>query len=219
MPMDHAAQHGPATLITLLLIPLVIWLRLRRLRRTARAQDVWFEPEGDHFIYHPFGRFGRAYLVSPATREAIRAQMGRFTRAAGVILLLVLLGPLCLLSLDPALYWQWRPWVLTFRLTMIMAFVAGGLVWRITAVRPLYAGAVAAPRRIAMRDVRARLAATRSWWSVGIGFALTGAGAAWFASRALTRPDTASAIYAGLLGVLALLNLRVLLAKMRLRGG
>ncbi len=216
--MDHAAPHGSATLVTLLLIPLVAWLRLRRMRRSARAADFWFEPEGDHFIYHPFGRFGGAYLVSPATRAAIRARMGVFTRAAGAVLLLVVLGPLCLLSLDPDQYWQWRPWISTFRLTLILAFIAGGLVWRVIAVRPLYAGAATAPRRIAPQDVRARQAATRSWWGAGIGFALTAAGAAWFLSRALAGQDTAAAVYAAVLGVLALLNARVLLAKHRLRG-
>ncbi len=217
--MDHAPPHGSATLITLLLIPLVIWLRLRRMRRSTRAQDFWFEPEGDHFIYHPFGRFGGAFLVSPATREAIRARRSSFTRVAGITLLLVILGPLCLLSLDPDTYWKWRPWLLTFRVGLILALLAAGLVWRMVAVRPLYAGAVAAPRRIAVRDVRARQVAARSWWAAGLGFAVTAGLAAWFFTRGAAGVDKSPLIYGGVLSVLALLNLRVLVDKLRLRGG
>ena len=93
MAMDHAAPHGSATIFTLLMIPLIIWLRLRRMRRSAKAQDFWFEPEGDHFIYHPFGRFGGAFLVTSETRTAIRARLSSFTRVAGIVLLLVILGP------------------------------------------------------------------------------------------------------------------------------
>jgi hypothetical protein len=217
--MDHAPPHGSATLIILLAIPLIIWLRLRRIRRSSQAQDFWFEPEGDHFIYHPFGRFGGAFLVSAETRTAIRARRAQFTRIAGIVLLVAILGPLCLLSLDETLYWQYRPWFLAVRVGMILALLAGGLIWRVVAVRPLYAGAAAAPRRIAMGDVRARQAAARSWWGVGIGFAVTGALAAFFLFRAVAGGQTQMAIYGGVLGLLALLNARVLIAKLRLRGG
>ena len=217
--MDHASPHGAATLITLLAIPLIIWLRLRRMRRSDRAQDFWFEPEGDHFIYHPFGRFGGAFLVSPETRTAIRARLSQFTRIAGIVLLVVILGPLCLRSLDETLYWQYRPWFLAMRLGMIVALLGGGLIWRLVAIRPLYAGAAAAPRRIAMRDVRAGQAAARSWWGAAIGFAVTGGLAAFFLSRAVVTGETPMAIYGGVLGLLALLNVRVLIAKFRLRGG
>ena len=179
----HRRTARPRSL-TLLAIPLIIWLRLRRMRRSDRAQDFWFEPEGDHFIYHPFGRFGGAFLVSPETRTAIRARLSQFTRIAGIVLLVVILGPLCLRSLDEALYWQYRPWFLAMRLGMIVALLGGGLIWRLVAIRPLYAGAAAAPRRIAMGDVRARQAAARSWWGAAIGFAVTGGLAAFFLSRA-----------------------------------
>ncbi len=217
--MDHASPHGAATLITLLAIPVIIWLRLRRMRRSDRAQDFWFEPEGDHFIYHPFGRFGGAFLVSPETRTAIRARLSQFTRIAGIVLLVVILGPLCLRSLDETLYWQYRPWFLAMRLGMVVALLGGGLIWRLVAIRPLYAGAAAAPRRIAMGDVRARQAAARSWWGAAIGFAVTGGLAAFFLSRAVVTGETPMAIYGGVLGLLALLNVRVLIAKFRLRGG
>ena len=217
--MDHATQHGPATIFTLLMIPLIIWIRLRRMRRSSRAQDYWFEPEGDHFIYHPFGRFGGAFLVSAETRTAIRARLSSFTRVAGIVLLVVILGPLVVRSLDQDLYWQWQPWFLATRIGMILALLAGGLIWRVVAIRPLYAGAAAAPRRIAMQDVRARQAAARSWWAVGIGLALTGGLATWCVSRAVATGSTQGAIYGAVLGILALLNARVLIAKLRLRRG
>jgi hypothetical protein len=213
--MDHGAPQGWASLIPLLFIPLIIWLRLRGARRSARTQDFWFEPEGDHFIYHPFGRYGGAYLVSPAVRDVIRAKVAGFTRMAGLVVVAAAVLPMVLLSAAPAIYWQWRPWMLAIRLGMVLALIPGGILWRMVAIRPSLAGAPPAPRRIAIGAFRARQAASRSWWVVSLSFALLTALAALLFVDAYRRSHTASAVYGGLLSVLALFNLRTLLIKLQ----
>jgi hypothetical protein len=215
--MHHPPPHGPASWIVLLLIPLVIWLRLRRTGRAARTQDLWFEPEGDHFIYHPFGRLGAAYLISAGTRDAIRAQLARFRRAAGVVVIAAAVGPMVLMSANPVLYWQWRPFMMAIRLGMILLLIPLGLLWHMATVRPLYAGAAPAPRRISMQDFRARQAASRSWWSIGIGFPVLSVLAAVMLYSAFVHGSTASGVYGAVLLVLALVNLRALMTKIRLR--
>jgi hypothetical protein len=213
--MHHSAHHA-ANWIYLIVLPLVIWLRLSRARRAAQASDFWFEAEGDHFIYHPFGRFGAAYLVPPATRSAIRARMGRFTRVAALIFLAAAAGPIILRSTDPDTYMQYAPMVLPIRLGMVVAIIVGGLVWRLLAIRPLYRGLPPAPRRISTQSIRAKQAAARSWWGILLSNAVMLAAAGLLIYLAVTRGGV-FVLYAVLLGLLAALNARALFFKWKHR--
>jgi hypothetical protein len=213
--MNHAASQAPTSLIVLAMIPLAIFLRLRRARRAAQAQDFWFEPEGDHYIYHPFGRFGGAFLVAPATRDAIRAKMAGFARVAGMVVLVAAIGPMLLLSQDAPLYAQWRPWLLAGRIGMVLALIPAGLLWRVVAVKPLYAGAAPAPRRIALQDVRARRAAARSWWSLWLGFGVLAPLAVYLIYAGFAQRNWPMGMYGLVLAVVAVLNVRLLVTKFR----
>lgn len=170
--MPHHA--APPALFYLVLVPLMLWLRLRRARRAMRDTDFWFEPEGDHFIYHPFGRWGGAFLVSPATRALISQRRARFAAVAGAAFALAAAGPMLLAACDPETAARLRPLILTFRLLMVALILIGGLAWRIFAIRPLYAGAPVAPRRIDHRVARDRLLATRSSASLAISALVVG---------------------------------------------
>ena len=169
-------MHHPTpplvNLLFLLLIPLLIWLRLRRARRAAAAADYWFEPEGDHFIYHPFGRFGAAHLVSPALRTTINAKTAGFTRVVGLTFVAIAAGPIVLRSIDPATYIHYLPIILKARIAALVLLLLGGLLWRLAVLRPLYRNTPLAPRRIALQTVRAKQAAGRSWWSIALSIIL-----------------------------------------------
>jgi hypothetical protein len=217
--MNHSVAPNMASFIPLLLIPLVIWLRLRRARQSARSHDFWFEPEGDQFIYHPFGRFGKAYLVTAGSRIAIRARVASFARVAGLVLTAAVLGPMLLLSQDPGLYMQWRPDMLLIRIGMILALIPAGLLWRVIAVRPLYAGAPLAPRRISVQQFRAKQAASRSWLAMGLAVTVLGGFAVFSFYAAYAEGMTVYAIPGAVLAVLVLFNIRLMLAKLRLRDG
>lgn len=210
----HGHAHTPG-LIYLILIPLLIFVRLRRARFAARAADFWFEPEGDHFIYHPFGRFGRACLVSPATRLRIRHRTGQFARMAGLVLILAALGPVLLLSVDPDRYAQLRAQIVPFRLALVLAVLAGSLAWRLLAIRPLYAGAPEAPRRIDPRQAGARRAQAHSWWALGLSGGIVAALAVVFLLQARAAHSPASLAFGLLLAAIALLRLRALAVKWR----
>jgi hypothetical protein len=217
--MNHSISQNAASFIPLLLVPLVIWLRLRRARQSARSHDFWFDPEGDEFIYHPFGRFGKAYLVSATARVAIRARVASFARVAGLVLTAAVLGPMLLLSQNAALYMQWRPYMLLVRIAMVLALIPAGLVWRVVAVRPIYAGAPLAPRRISVQHVRAKQAASRSWWAMGLAVIVLGgfAGFSFYAAYA-----DGMAIYAvggAVLALIVVVNIRLMVTKLRLRDG
>jgi hypothetical protein len=200
-------------------MPLIIWLRLRRARQSARSHDFWFEPEGNHFIYHPFGRFGKAYLVTDAARAAIRARVALFARIAGLVLTAAVLGPMLLLSQDPVLYWQWRPYMLLIRIAMVLALIPAGLLWRAVVVRPVYAGAPLAPRRISVAHVRAKQAASRSWLAMGIAVALLSAFAAGAFYLAYDQGDRVFAVPGAFLTLLVLINVRLIVTKLRLSRG
>jgi MFS family permease len=209
--------HLQFTLLYLLLIPLVIWIRLRRTSRAARTSDLWFEPEGDHFIYHPFGWVGTAYLVSAHVRDRIRAKVAEFARVMGIGFVLVAVGPIFLVSLGPDIYLQWRPWILTIRIGLVLALLLAGLFWHLMVIRPFYADAPVAPRRISRRSVHAKQAALRSWSSVGLSFAAMLAGASFFLVLAYLQGGPLNAILGTLLMAGALLNLRTLIVKLRQR--
>jgi hypothetical protein len=217
--MDHNVSHSAASLVPLLLVPLFIWLRLRRVRQSARSHDFWFEPEGDQFIYHPFGRFGKAYLVTAAARVAIRARVASFARVAGLVLMAAVVGPMLLLSEDPALYWHWRPYMLMVRIAMVLALIPAGLLWRVVAVRPIYAGAPLAPRRISVQQFRAKQAASRSWWAMGLAVIVLGGLAAVSFYAAYVDGMAVYAVPGVILAVLLLFNIRLMVTKLRLRGG
>ena len=215
--MHHTSPHV-ASWFFLLLIPLMIWGRVRRARRAAQASDFWFEPEGAHFIYHPFGRFGTAYLVSPAARTAIRARSRIATQLAAVVFIAAAAGPILLLSVDIPLYMQWRPVIVPVRLGLIAALIAGGLLWRALVIRPLYANAPLAPRRISNDNIRIKQAASRSWWALVLTCIMFTSLALVIGAQAYHTGNTAYMIYAALISVLALLNIRAMATKWRHRG-
>jgi hypothetical protein len=208
--------HPPASWLYLLLIPLVIGVRWWRARRTAGAADVWFEPEGGNFIYHPFGRFGAAYLVTPATRDAIRAKVRSFTQIAAVLIVIFAIGPITLLSVSVDLYMAWRPWLIWVRIGLVLALIPVGLLWHLTQVRPLYAGAPPAPRRITPESIRARRIAGRSWWALVVMLVTTSLVACGFCYIAYVSGNSFFLVYGVIFLILAGFNLRSVLIKRRL---
>jgi hypothetical protein len=201
----------------LIIVPLVVFVRLRRAKSAAKNSDLWFEPEGDHYIYHPFGRWGGAFLVSPATRNLIRAKLAVFVRVATALFLLVVTGPMLLLGVDQSLFLRERDILWPIRLGMIVLLLLASLVWRRVAIRPLYIGAPQAPRRISGKTVRAKQAAARSWLAVGLSLAVMSLLIIGLLYRAYAEHNALSAIYALPLAILVGLNLRVAVAKLGLR--
>ena len=211
--MQHATPIWPY----LIIVPLVVFVRLRRAKSAAKNSDLWFEPEGDHYIYHPFGRWGGAFLVSPETRNLIRAKLAVFVRVATALFLLVVIGPMLLLGVDQNLFLRERDLLWPIRLGMIVLLLLASLVWRRVAIRPLYIGAPQAPRRIATETVRAKQAAARSWWAVGLSLTFMSLLIAGLLYRAYAVHNAFAAVYALPLTILVWLNLRVAVAKFGLR--
>jgi hypothetical protein len=216
--MQHAGPHM-ASWVFLLLIPLIIWVRLARARRAARASDFWFEPEGDHFIYHPFGRFGAAYLVSPMAREAIRARMAMFARIVAGVLVSVAVALLVLRSTDPDMYARWTSVIMRLRLSLVLMLICGSVLWRVMALRPLYAGAPPAPRRISPQSIRAKQAASRSWFGLLLSCTIWVCAAGLLAHVARATGSAQYLAAAAVISILALLNLRGLVTKWQHRHG
>jgi uncharacterized membrane protein len=205
-------------LLYLLIIPLIVWIRIRRARRAAITSDLWFEAEGDHYIYHPFGHYGAAYLVSPATRDSIRARQARLGVVIAVVFIAITAFVIVLRSLEPSLYLTWLPLILKLRLVAILTLIFGGLALRYAIVRPLYRNAPLAPRRISRAAIRARSVAMSSWWALGIGTCVLSLLAAAAAAGAILQHNAIYGIYAALIGTLAGLNMRRLILKWTHRG-
>jgi hypothetical protein len=209
----HSTSPAGANLLYLLIIPLIIWIRIRRARRAAITSDLWFEAEGDHYIYHPFGHYGAAYLVSPATRDAIRARQARLGMIIAGVFVSMAAFVIVLRSFAPDVYDAWLPLIVKLRIVTILTLIFGGLALRIAIVRPLYRSAALAPRRISRDAVRSRSVAMSSWWGLGLGTCVLGLLAAAAATGAILHRNAIYGLYASVIGALAVLNLRRLILK------
>jgi hypothetical protein len=109
--------------------------------------------------------------------------------------------------------------MLLIRIAMVLALIPAGLLWRAVVVRPVYAGAPLAPRRISVAHVRAKQAASRSWLAMGIAVALLSAFAAGAFYLAYDQGDRVFAVPGAFLTLLVLINVRLIVTKLRLSRG
>ena len=85
-------------LVGALLIPFIY---RQRFRDSSNRAALWLKPHGDGFIFHPFGKLGKAYRVSAAARDLIMARLTTRTKIFYCVLLVAIMPSLALASLDP----------------------------------------------------------------------------------------------------------------------
>jgi hypothetical protein len=147
-------------LVALFVIPVVY--RQRFLSASKRAA-FWLKPNGDGFIFHPFGRRGRAYLVSSTAADLIKARLATRTKIFYGTLLAAIVPSLIFASLDPADFIELRPYLSLARAAVLALAIIGIWIWHRLAIRPLYADAPESTVRIPVREVRVKQAANASW--------------------------------------------------------
>jgi hypothetical protein len=147
-------------LLALFVIPLVY---RQRFRSASKRAAVWLKPDGDGFIFHPFGRRGRAYLVSNAAADLIKARLVTRTKIFYGVLLAAIVPSLIFASLDPSDYVELRPYLSLARIAVLAFAIIGIWVWHRLAIHPLYADAPESSVRIPVQEVRIKQAANVSW--------------------------------------------------------
>jgi hypothetical protein len=152
-------------LVAALLIPFIY---RQRFRDASNRASLWLKPDGDGFIFHPFGKLGKAYRVSAAARDLIMARLTTRTKIFYCVLLAAIMPSLVLASLDPADYAALRPYFSIARIAILLLAVAGMWIWHRLAIRPLYAGAPESSMRISMTEVRTKKASYTSWTTISL---------------------------------------------------
>lgn len=167
-------------LVGALLIPFIYH---QRFRDASHRAALWLKPDGDGFIFHPFGKLGKAYRVSAAARDLIMARLATRTKIFYCVLLAAIMPSLVLASLDPADFAELRPYLSTARITVLVLAMAGMWIWHRLAIHPLYAEAPESSARISMAEVRMKKASYTSWTSISLMLARLGlvvCGLAWY---------------------------------------
>jgi hypothetical protein len=147
-------------LLALLVIPFVY---RQRFRSASTRAAFWLKPNGDSFIFHPFGRRGRAYLVSSAAADLIKARLATRTKIFYGVLLAAIAPSLIFASLDPADFIELRPYLSLARFAVLAVAIISIWVWHRLAIHPLYTDAPESSVRIPLREVRFKQAASASW--------------------------------------------------------
>jgi hypothetical protein len=167
-------------LVGALLIPFIY---RQRFRDASNRASLWLKPDGDGFIFHPFGKLGKAYRVSAAACDLIMARLTTRTKIFYCVLLAAIMPSLALASLDPADYAELRPYLSIARIAILLLAIAGMWIWHRLAIRPLYADAPESSVRISMAEVRTKKAGYTSWTTISLmiaRLALLAGGLVWY---------------------------------------
>ena len=170
-------------LIGALLIPFIY---RQRFRNASDRAALWLKPDGDGFIFHPFGKLGKAYRVSAAARELIMARLAMRMKIFYCVVLVAILPSLALAGFDPADFAKLRPYLSVARIAVLILAIAGMWIWHRLAIRPLYADAPESNVRIPMAEVRLKKAGYTSWTTISLMIARLGVvacGLAWYGIR------------------------------------
>ena len=155
----------------------------QRFRDASNRATLWLKPDGDDFIFHPFGKLGKAYRVSAAARDLIMARLATRMKIFYCVVIAAILPSLMLASLDPADFAKLRPYLSVARLAVLLLAIAGMWLWHRLAIRPLYADAPESSVRISTTEVRMKKASYTSWTTISLMIArlgLVAGGLAWY---------------------------------------
>jgi hypothetical protein len=152
-------------LVGALLVPFIY---RQRFRSASDRAALWLKPDGDDFIFHPFGKLGKAYRVSAAARDLIVARLATRTKVFYCVLLATIVPMLALASLDPADFAELRPYLSIARIAIVVVAIAGIWIWHRLAIRPLYAGAPESSVRISATEVRIKKASYTPWTTISL---------------------------------------------------
>jgi hypothetical protein len=158
-------------LVGALLIPFIY---RQRFRNASDRAALWLKPDGDDFIFHPFGKLGKAYRVSAAARGLIMARLATRTKIFYCVLLAAIMPSLALASLDRADFAELRPYLSIARIAVLLLAIAGMWIWHRLAIRPVYAGAPESSVRISTAEVRMKKASYTSWTTISLMIARLG---------------------------------------------
>jgi len=167
-------------LVGALLLPFIY---RQRFRDASNRATLWLKPDGDDFIFHPFGKLGKAYRVSAAARDLIMARLATRMKIFYCVVIAAVLPSLMLASLDPADFAKLRPYLSIARIAVLILAIAGMWVWHRLAIRPLYADAPESSVRISMTEVRTKKASYTSWTTISLMIArlgLVAGGLVWY---------------------------------------
>jgi hypothetical protein len=187
----------------------------QRFRSASRRATFWLKPEGEAFIFHPFGRRGRAYLVSSAAADLIKARLATRTKIFYGMLLAAIVPSLIFASLDPRDFIALRPYLSLARAAVLALAVTSIWIWHRLAIRPLYADAPESAVRIPVREVRVKQAANASWGMIVFSMTrlgLLGGSFVWYGAQ--TRHPLIAALSLLPL-VLAIRNIRIVYFKLQ----
>jgi hypothetical protein len=167
-------------LVGTLLLPFIY---RQRFRDASHRATLWLKPDGDGFIFHPFGKLGKAYRVSAAARELIMTRLATRMKIFYCVVIAAILPSLALASLDPTDFARLRPYLSIVRIGVLLLAIAGMWIWHRVAIRPLYADAPESSVRISMAEVRMKKANYTSWTTISLMVArlgLVAGGLAWY---------------------------------------
>jgi hypothetical protein len=170
-------------LVGALFIPLIY---RQRFRNASDRAALWLKPEGDDFIFHPFGKLGKAYRVSAAARDLIVARLAARSKIFYGLLLVTIVPSLALASLDPVDFAALRPYISIARIAVLVLAIAGMWIWHRLAIRPLYADAPLSTVRISMAEVHLKKASYTPWTTISLSAARLGllaCGLVWYGVR------------------------------------
>lgn len=152
-------------LVGALLLPFIY---RQRFRDASNRATLWLKADGDDFVFHPFGKLGKAYRVSAAARDLIMARLATRMKIFYCVVIAAIMPSLLLASLDPADFAKLRPYFSMARLGVVLLATAGMWIWHRLAIRPLYAGAPISSVRISMTEVRMKKANYTSWTTISL---------------------------------------------------
>jgi hypothetical protein len=158
-------------LVGALLVPFIYH---QRFRNASDRAALWLKPDGDGFIFHPFGKLGKAYRVSAAIRDLIVARLAIRTKLFYCLLLAAIVPSMALATLDAAGFTNLHRNLLIARVAVLLLAIAGMWMWHRLAIRPLYAGTPESSVRISAAEVRTKKASYTSWTAISLSAARLG---------------------------------------------
>jgi hypothetical protein len=167
-------------LVGALLIPFIY---RQRFRNASNRATLWLKPDGEGFIFHPFGKLGKAYRVSAAASDLIVARLATRMKIFYCVLLAAIVPSLVFASLDPVDFAALRPYFSVARIAVLLLAIVGTWIWHRLVIRPLYADAPQSSVRISMAEVRMKKASYTSWTTISLMIArlcLVACGLAWY---------------------------------------